>query len=343
MRLRIDKRVALAALAAITLSACSTGVSSTGASQTGAQSHSGPIRIAFLMGAGSTTGNSANRDGAKAAAAKLGVELSVLDAAFSPQKQYAQFQDAITSKKYQGIVIDGALDGAAIASLVPSAQAAGIKIGAANLPIGTDYTTDSIQTKGVDVQVLVPFGRHGTLAGRLTEMACEGIDSCGVGYMFINKGSPYDTAIRTAYDAVIGKDPNIEVVGEANSMTSAQGGANAAQTMTTGNKGIDVLVGPDVSLLAAIPVLEAAHLDHPVKLIAFGGVELAAKAVKDGQFFGITANPTYDEGRLVIEKLHQVITEGGGPIAINPVDAIGIPDGGMLTKQNIDGWKISGS
>jgi ribose transport system substrate-binding protein len=340
MRIRLGKRIAVAAAAGITLAACSTS-GSTGTSQAGAPSSGGKVHIAFLMGAGSTTGNSANLRGAKAAAAKLGVDLSVFDAAFSPQKQYSQFQNAITSKKYQGIVIDGALDGGAIASLVPSAKAAGIKVGDANLPIGTDYTTNKITTKGVDVQVLVPFGRHGTLAGQLTEMACKGIDPCGVGYMFINKGSPYDTAIRAGYDSVIGKDSNIKIVGEASSMTSAQGGANAAQTMTTGNKGINVLVGPDVSLLAAIPVLQNAHLDHPVKLIAFGGVELAAKAVKDGQFFGITANPTFDEGRLVIEELHQVITKGGGPIAINPVDAIGIPDGGMLTKQNIDGWKIS--
>jgi ribose transport system substrate-binding protein len=280
---------------------------------------------------------------AKAAAQRLGIDLTVLDAAFSPQKQYAQFQDAIASKKYQGIVIDGALDGAAIASLVPSAVAAGIKVGAANLPIGSDYTMTAIQTKGVDVQVLVPFRRHGTLAGELTDMACKGIDPCQVGYVYIKKGSPYDTAIRSGYDSAIKTSPNVKVVGEANSLTSAQGGAAAAQTMTTGNKGINVLVGPDVSLLAAIPVLDAAKLGHPVKLIAFGGVELAAQAVKEGKFFGITANPTYDEGRLVIEKLYEVITKGGGPYAINTVDAVGIPDNGRLTKDNINGWKVNGS
>jgi ribose transport system substrate-binding protein len=340
MRISLGKRIAVAAAAGITLAACSTS-GSTGTSQAGAPSSGGKVHIAFLMGAGSTTGNSANLRGAKAAAAKLGVDLSVFDAAFSPQKQYSQFQNAITSKKYQGIVIDGALDGGAIASLVPSAKAAGIKVGDANLPIGTDYTSSDIETKGVDVQVLVPFGHHGTIAGQLTVEACKGIDPCGVGYMYIKKGSAYDEAVRKGYDEAIKGSPNVKILGEASSNSSAQGGAAGAQTMVTGNKGINVLVGPELALLAAIPVVDPAQVGHKVQLIAFGGSDQSHDAVKAGTFYGVSANATVDEGRLVIEKLHQVITKGGGPFAVNTVKAAGIPDDGKITKENVDKWKLT--
>jgi ribose transport system substrate-binding protein len=335
-------RFGAAIVAATTLAALAGCSTTTATDSSTAKAPEGKAKIAFIMGAGSTTGNAANKRGAEAAAKDLGVDLTVLDAAFSPQKQYAQFQDAIASGKYNGIVIDGALDGAAIASLVPQAQAADIKIGAANLPIGTDYSSSEIQTEGVDVSVLTPFGRHGTLAGELTLSACEGIDPCEVGYMYIKKGSPYDTAIKENYDAAI-EGSAVEIVGEANSETSAQGGAAAAQTMVTGNSGIDVLIGPEVSLLAAIPVLEKAELDDPIKLIAFGGVELAAQAIKDGKFFGVTANPTFDEGRLVIEKLVDVIENGGGPYALDTVEEMKVPDNGKITTENVDGWEISGS
>jgi ribose transport system substrate-binding protein len=330
-----------ALMVATTTFAALAGCSTTTDNST-AKAPEGKAKIAFIMGAGSTTGNAANKRGAESAAKELGIDLTVLDAAFSPQKQYAQFQDAIASGKYNGIVIDGALDGAAIASLVPQAEAAGIKIGAANLPIGTDYSSSEIQTEGVDVSVLTPFGRHGTLAGELTLAACEGIDPCEVGYMYIKKGSPYDTAIKKNYDAAI-EGSAVEIAGEANSETSAQGGAAAAQTMVTGNSGIDVLIGPEVSLLAAVPVLDKAELDGPVKLIAFGGVELSAQAVKDGKFFGVTANPTFDEGRLVVEKLVDVIENGGGPYALDTVQEMKVPDNGKITAENVDGWNISGS
>lgn len=329
----------LATATFVALAGCSTTTTTVSSNATAPE---GKPKIAFIMGAGSTTGNAANKRGAEAAAKKLDVDLTVLDAAFSPQKQYSQFQDAIASGKYNGIVIDGALDGAAIASLVPQAVSAGIKVGAANLPIGTDYSTSEIQTKGVDVSVLTPFGRHGTLAGELTKAACEDIDPCEVGYMYIKKGSPYDTAIKKNYDAAI-KGSSVKIAGEANSETSAQGGAAAAQTMVTGNPGIDVLIGPEVSLLAAIPVLDKAKLDHPVKLIAFGGVELSAQAIKDGKFFGVTANPTFDEGRLVIEKLVDVIENGGGPYGLDTVQEMKVPDNGKITEANVDGWQISGS
>jgi ribose transport system substrate-binding protein len=331
-------RMGVAAAAILVLAGCG---GSAGGGKSGAGSGKSP-RIAFIMGAGSTSGNSANLRGAKAAAARLGVELTTFDAAFSPQKQYAQFQDVISARKYDGVVIDGPLDGAAIASLVPSAVAAGLKVGAANLPIGTDYTTSDIQTKGVSVQVLVPFGHHGTVAGQLTSMACKNIDPCGVGYMFIRKGSAYDTAVQSAYQAAVKQYPNVHVLAEANSNSSAQGGAAAAQTMTTGNKGINVLVGPELALLAAVPVVDPAKIGHPVQLIAFGGSDQSAAAVKDGKFFGVSANATVDEGRLVIEKLVEVI-QHGGQFAINTATEVKIPDDGRITKDNVAGWKVNGS
>jgi ABC-type sugar transport system substrate-binding protein len=224
---------------------------------------------------------------------------------------------------------------------VPTAKAAGIKVGDANLPIGTDYTSSKIQTKGVDVQVLVPFGHHGTVAGQLTVEACKGIDPCGVGYMYIKKGSAYDEAVRAGYDEAIKDSPNVKIVGEASSNSSAQGGAAAAQTMVTGNKGINVLVGPELALLASIPVVDQAQVGHPVQLIAFGGSDQSHAAVKAGTFYGVSANATVDEGRLVIEKLYEVITKGGGPFAVNTVDAAGIPDDGKITKENVDQWKLT--
>ena len=78
----------------------------------------------------------ASLNGAKAEAAKLGIQLDAFDGNNNPQTQTTQIQDAITTGKYKAFWVWG-LDDVALTPVINKALSAGIKVACADYTWGT--------------------------------------------------------------------------------------------------------------------------------------------------------------------------------------------------------------
>lgn len=308
---------------------------STGATSTSAASDR-PLdgaKIAVLVPALSNSYQTAEVNEIKARAAAAGASVDVFDGAFDPQKQYAQFQDAITTGRYKAILVSP-FNGPAIASLVPRATKAGIVVGGFNTPIGADYETNEPSTPGVSFQVLRAMATSGSNSGKLVAEACADKDPCRVGYLFIQKGSPPDVALRDGFDEAV-RGTGVEIVAEGNSQASRTGTLKAMQDILTAHRDIDVVAGMNVSPDAARQAIAKAGLGHDVAIVSISGSRQAAKAVDDGTFYGIATSVPATEGGLAVDALAKAMATGEELGGIDPVVAGRIPGEGRITKANV--------
>lgn len=323
--------VMTAVLAVSVTSACGSGSSDTAEAGGG----SGGARIALLLASSANAGSTAVAAGVQDQADDAGAEVDVLSADFDPQRQFSQMQDAITTGKYDGILVQP-LDGSSICGAVGQAVAAGIAVGSVNSAIGTDFSSPDSDCDGVSASVVRPFAEHGRVMGELTVQACEGLGAapCEIGFLRTAPGVPFDAAIFDGFqDAIAGSD-NIEIVAEGNSQASREGGFTAIQQMLAAEPTISVLVGPEQSLLGGLPSIEAAGLDREVLLVGVGGTTQGIAAVQDGTLFGVSFSAPRSEGSRALSDLLEA-SKSGSPAA--GVDVVSdLPNGGLVDSTNVD-------
>lgn len=287
--------------------------------------------IALFVAAASDSYFSVAVEAIQAEAGRAGAKVDVFDAAFDSSKQYSQIQDAITTGRYDAFLV-AALDGPAVASLVPTAVDAGIIVGGFNQPIGTDYNSAE-PIDGVAFQVMRPYAEHGTTAGELVTDACADVDPCQVGYFYVQKGAPFDTAERENFDRATRGSPNVRVVAEGDTFSTREGGLKAAQDILVAHPDIDVLVGTDPAILGAQEAAKRSGGTTKLKYVSVAGTREAIAQVEKGTIFGTSISLPVDEGRLLVEALAETIKTGEPVGGINPVKESDFPTG-KITREN---------
>jgi len=99
-----------------------------------------PFQVAYLSASSANTWLLASRLEMQAVAAANNIEITEFDAQFDPGLQTTQFQDAIASGAYDGVILV-AIAGIASAPDIESAVAAGMEVVILNQVVGEDYTT----------------------------------------------------------------------------------------------------------------------------------------------------------------------------------------------------------
>lgn len=333
--------------AALLVVGCSSSSKTTAASQSGTGSTAGAstgspaantgktLHLAYLSFAVQNSYDAPMLAAAQKAAAGNNAQITVFDANNSSQTQFSQFQDAIASGKYDGILVQ-AVDGSAVLPLVQRATSKGIKVVALDQVLGPDLTTSKLQVPSLSASVVFVPSDEGFKRGTLAVQACESLKvaSCHVGYLFDIKASSHDTAVRSGFDKAIAAKPSVKVVAEGQSMFSANGGLTATQTMLQGNPGLNVIVGSDQGVQGAASAVSSANKKGKVLLVGDGGSAAGFAAVKAGAQFGDVATLPATEGRLAVEALVKVLRTGQAAGAVDPVS--GLPDNGIVTAANVD-------
>ena len=126
-----------------------------------------------------------------------------MDGNLDPPTQTKQLQDAITSGKYDGIVLQPVYG----AALVPGAQAAiakGIAVGNIDQILGTDFTTADAQVTGLS-RTWSSWPAPGQEDRRPGHPGLHGQrrQPCKIGYIFSVKAAGLDQELRKAFDAEI--------------------------------------------------------------------------------------------------------------------------------------------
>ena len=289
-------------------------------------------KIAYLSASSANTWLQASKAAMTEVGAANGVELVEFDGQFTPGEQAKQIQDVIASDDYDGIIIAG-IDGAALIPDLEAAIAAGLPVVVLNQVIGEALDTAEPQFPGASASVMVPPLESGKLLGELTLKACEGVSPCNVVYFYGIKGTPIDTAVKLGWDEVTASNPDITVVAEAEGQYLGPDVALAAmQDVLQRTQDIDVVTGPDQAMVGVQLALEDAGLSD-IKIIGFGGSEVAIEAVKSGAWFGDLFGAPFTEGTLAMEAMVAALRDGTVTGGVNPL--ADFPNGGLVTADNV--------
>ena len=295
----------------------------------GAASHSSAKpRIAYLSFAVANSYDAPMLAAARKVAKARGASVTVFDAANDPKKQLSELETAITSKQYNGIILQP-IFGPQLLSTVRQAIAAHIKVVNIDQILGTNPGTAKPPISGLSGNVVFVQTQIGRKQGKLVVKACKKLKAnpCKVGYLFSVKVSSLDTAIRKGFNAVTAGH-HIEVVAEGETFYNPAQALRAAQTMLQARPDINVIVGADQGATGA----EQALNGKKVTLIGYGGGAVGLKKVKAGAWYGTVVQRPATEGRLGMKCVIKAVKTGKGCGGIDVL--AGLPNGGVVTKKN---------
>ncbi|MEM7274240.1 MAG: sugar ABC transporter substrate-binding protein [Actinomycetota bacterium] len=290
-----------------------------------------PVQIAYLSASSANTWLAASREAMETVAADAGIEVVEFDAQFDAALQQQQFQDAISSGQYAGIVLVS-LTGAGSIPDVEAALDAGIEVVVLNQVVGDDLTTVEPQVDGIAAAVFEPPLIRGERIGDLTLQACADLDPCNVVYFYGIRGVPLDEAVRAGWDSVVDGSA-VTVVAEAEGQyLGPDVGLAAMQDILVSTSDIDVVVGADQSMQGVELALDEADGVDDVLIIGFGGSSYAVDAVTDGRWWGGLYGAPATEGELAMQAMIDALagTDIGG---VDPAQSV--PNGGLMTPDNI--------
>ena len=300
---------------------------------TGAGTSKSNPRIAYLSFAVANSYDAPMLAAAKAVAKAQGASVTVFDAANDPKKQLAQLQTAITSKQYDGIIVQP-IFGPQLIPTIKSAIKSGIKVVNIDQILGTNPGTAAPPVSGLSGNVVFVQTDIGKKQGLLVNRACAalGADPCKVGYLYSVKVSSLDTAIRKGFNLVT-KGHNVSVVAEGETFYNPANALKAAQTMLQSQPDLNVIVGADQGATGAQQALNG----QDVTLIGYGGGGVGLKAVASGAWFGTVVQRPATEGRLGMQCVIKAVKSGKGCGGIDVLE--GLPNAGVVTKANASKFK----
>lgn len=316
----------LAIAAAATLAGCS-GSSSTPTAS--AASDGAALHVGFFGFAAANSFAQGVYDGVKAAAEKNGATSEFVDSNFDGQLQAQQVTDAVTSKKFDVIVIE-ANDNLAVQKPLEDAIAAGITVVVEFTPVGPSFTTADPQVKGA-LSIVDPPVANGEALGKMGLMACKqaAASTCKVAYMEGFRTLPLDNARTKAVVDTLTKG-GAKVVAQVEGGYTADKGQAAFQDIITANPDVNVVIGSAQAIGGASL---AAGADSKVLFVANGGSKQAVAAVKDGKWFAAYTLDVYKNGytatELGLEK-HQ-----GKDVKTTTNESELAPGKGIGTKENL--------
>ncbi len=326
------------ALAAATLASSALVLGTGVAASAVARPHARPdavrqIRIAYLSFAVQNSYDAPMLAAAKAAATRTHATLTVFDANNSPTTQYSQLQDAITSHRYQGIIVQP-IFGTGLIGLVKQAIAHHIQVANLDQILGPNLGTDSPQVKGLAANVVFVPTEIGRKLGSLVVQACARHHPCNVGYMYDIKASALDEAVYRGFVASTHGHANVKIVAQGQSFFTPSLGLTAAQNMLQSNPNLTLIVGSDQGIEGSQQAVAAAGKTGKVILVGYGASAAALRGVKSGTWYGDVAQLPATEGRLAVEDLASAIRTGVITGGVDPVAEL--PSGGVITKSNVD-------
>lgn len=293
------------------------------------------LEIAYLSFAVANSYDAPMLASAQAAAAAGNAKLTVFDSNLDPAVQSKQLQDATASGKFDGIITQP-LFGAGMVEGVKAAIAAGIAVGNIDQILGTDQTTANAQVDGLMANVAFVPSELGRKIGELVVKACTDMKAnpCTIGYIYSVKAAALDTTLRKAFDEATASHPEIKVVGEGESFYTTALGLKASQDILQAHPDVSVIVGADQAITGAVQAVDAAGVKGKVALVGYGGGAIALQGIASGERYGTVMQMPATEGLLGTEQLIQAIRSGTPAAGMDPLATL--PDGGVVTKANVD-------
>ncbi len=241
------------------------------------------------------------RDGAQAAAARLGVTLIVLDAQNDPARQASSIEDLIAKKV--GLVIINPTDSDAI---VPTVK----KLNAARIPV---ITVDRSASGGTVAAHIA----SDNVAGGQMAAAYVARRLSGKGNVVMLEGIAGSSAARDrgkGFRQGLAKFPGIKIVASQTADFDRARGLSVMENVLQAQKKIDaVFAQNDEMALGAIQAIEAAKRQKEMFVVGFDAIADALKAVRAGREAATVAQQPKIMGQLAVEAAVKVLKGAAVP------------------------------
>ena len=289
--------IAVAATAlTLTAASCSKPSTATGAGPSTAVAADQKLSIGFFGFAKANSFAQATWAGVQQYAAAHNASATFLDSNFDGPTQVNQLQDAVTSKRYNVVIVQ-ANDGTAIVPAVKQAVAAGITVVIEFTPVGGNYGTTAAQIPGT-VSIVDAPTYNGQGLATLGAGACKklGARPCKVAYLQGFANYPLDTARTNAAVAAL-KQGGADVVASVVGGYTADSGRTAFQNVLQAHPDVNVVIGSSQAIEGAAPLAGGKN----ILFVGNGGSTQAFAGVASGKWYGDYVIPEKTEGAKAAE------------------------------------------
>ena len=269
----------------------------------------------------------ASLNGAKAEAAKLGIQLDAFDGNNNVQTQTTQIQDAITTGKYKAFWVWG-LDDPALTPVINKAISAGIKVACADYTWGTlaqqnvlTATSTCLTTVGQSI------GAEATNLETTMNAACTkavGSGHCNIAFLPGLANYPSDTVRENSMTAYYKGKSNYTFTLMPPGMYDQTASQAVAQTFFTAHKDINVFAtfGDQMAqgALTALKLVGGYTPGQNIQIIGYGGAKEIIDEVKAGTIYATLGLYPTSESVLGIGYLNDVIQGKSIPNLVNIIN-----------------------
>ncbi len=237
------------------------------------------------------------RDGAKAAASRLKVDLAVLDAQNDSAKEASGIEDLIQKKV--AVVIINPTDSDAIVPTVKKINAAGIPVvtvdrGANGGDVAAHIASDNVAGGRIAAEYV---GKR--LKGKGNVVMLEGIAGSSAAR---DRGKGFREGIK--------KFPGIKLVASQTADFDRAKGLSVMENVLQAQSKIDaVFAQNDEMALGAIQAIEAAKRQKQIFVVGFDATTDALAAVKAGKMAATIAQQPKEMGRLAVETAVNIVNK----------------------------------
>jgi ribose transport system substrate-binding protein len=277
---------------------------------------------------------------AKDTGAANNATVTTFDSNNDVQRELANCQDAIASKKYDAFILK-AVSGPPLISCARQAMDAGIPVVVQGTALGPKQTTEP-QVPGIVGSAITLSTTNGVAISDLTNRACEktGAKPCNVIYLFGPVAFDYASITRKTFnDTVKAKYPNIKVVGEAAANFDPDTGAQQARQLLQVHPNINVIVNDSDPVAVAVEKVVADLHKSKVIVVGAGGSKVGADAIKAGKQFGDTVILPATEARAAtLMAIKAARKQDVGDTTIDVTKDLS-PVGTIVDGSNVDKYK----
>ncbi len=296
--------------------------------------------IAFLAAASDNGFNKAAYQGAVDVAAKNNASVQIFDGKFDGTVQFNQMQDLVASKRFDAFIIL-ANDGVSIASVVKDAIGKGMKVAAANNPIGPDLVTLQPQVQGITTTVGSEQHASSTKQAEFAVKLCGSKNPCRVVLFSGNLQFPFDRIRLEAWKAVFSQHSNIQMVASVEGGYDRQKSLTVMQDVLQAHPNVDLVIsaadqhifGAELALTQAGKKVDATGANG-VMLLGRGAATDSVTKVKAGLWAGTYVDLPYTDGKLAAEQLFKDLRGESGIQRAIDVDQFS-PVGAIATQTSL--------
>lgn len=319
---------AAAAALALTLTGCTNPNEDGGAAaSTTSAAPDEELSVGFFGFAKANSFAQATWAGVQEAAEEGNATAEFIDSDFDGAKQRNALQDAITSQRFDVVIVQ-ANDGTAMVQPVRQALEAGITVVVEFTPVGGRYDTVDPQVDGA-VNVVDAPTHNGEGLAQMGIGACEQLaaEPCQVAYLQGFDNYPLDAARTKA--AVEGLEAGgADVVASPIGGYTPDSGRTAMQNVLQATPDVDVVIGSSQAIEGASSLTEGRD---DILYVGNGGSSQAYAGVEDGSWYGAYVIPEKAEGKLATELGLKKARGEDVPVStdarsLTPFEALGTKD-----------------